>query len=289
MINVAAPSTWSTTSPGTEFQMTDSVAEFAHFSGPFEMHAPLVYRDYFGWNTGISIANIDEMANRVSITWYDGSGSMQGIDTRSIPPQGQEYIYIPATVEQTIGGMKGWVGSVTLRASAPFHATVDQVKYETGEAMSYMATAAGAWAPDNQNAPEFSSNSLALPLMQKGNLDGSGDTSGIQLFNPDFGGSVDVEVWFYSQVGDLLPPTNFAPIRATISPRSHYTIYAMDHSGMIPKSAGTARVDVVGGNGQVFGVSNVVNYAVAGDGSTAFNLVNSYGQYRFPVSQTELP
>lgn len=289
MINVAAPSTWATTSPGGELQSAGDTGEFAQFSSPFQMHAPLIFRDYFGWNTGISIANIDEAANRVTITWYDAGGSIRGVDSRTIPAQGQEYLYIPSSVDQSIEDVTGWVGSVTLSADAPFHATVDQVKYETGEAMSYMATAAGARAPDNPDAQPYDADSLALPLVQKGRLDGSGDTSGIQLFNPGFAGPVDVEVRYYSQVGDLLPPTNYAPIRTTIRPGGHYTIYTMNQSGMIPESTGIARVEVTDGTGQVFGVSNAVNYNVQGDGSTAFNLVNSYGQYRFPVSQTELP
>ena len=125
--------------------------------------------------------------------------------------------------------------------------------------------------------------------MSKGTEDGLGDTSGIQLFNPSTSGTVDVEIRFYSPVGDHVDPTTYAPIRTTIGPGGHYTVYTMNLSGMIPNTAGTARIDVVGGEGTVYGVSNLVNYAVDGDGSTAINLVNEYGQYRFPVSQTELP
>lgn len=289
MINVAAPSTWATTSPGGELQSATGTSEFEQFTSPFQMHAPLIFRDYFGWNTGISIANIDEASNRVTITWYDAGGSTRGVDARTIPAQGQVYVYIPSSADQLTEDLTGWIGSVTISADAPFHATVDQVKYETGEAMSYMATAAGARAAGDPEAPQYAAESLALPLLQKGRTDGAGDTSGIQLFNPGLAGPVEVEVRYYSQVGDLMPPTNYAPIRTTIGPGGHYTIYTMNQSGMIPESTGVARVEVTGGTGQLFGVSNAVNYRVQGDGSTAFNLVNSFGQYRFPVSQTELP
>lgn len=290
MINVAAPSSWATTSPGSELQSAGDTAEPAHVGGErFRMHAPLVFREYYGWSTGISIANIDEATNRVTITWYDGDGSMRAVDMRTIPARGQEYVYVPAVT--TSGGLfdPGWTGAVTITGDQPFHATVDQVKYETGEAMSYMATAAGARASDSQHAPGFSADSLVLPLIQKGELDGSGDMSGIQLFNADPTGAVDIEVSVYSQTGKLLPPTNFAPIQTTVSAQSHYTVYTAGLPDMTPNTAGTAVVEVVGGTGQLFGVSNIVNYAVEGDGSAAFNLVNSYGQYRFPVSQTELP
>jgi hypothetical protein len=290
MINVAAPSSWATTSPGTEFQSTDGNADLVHFHGyRYEMHAPLVFREYHGWNTGISIANIDEMTNQVTVTWFDGEGSIRGVDVRTVPPQGQTYVYLPSTGDVSPGGRNGWVGSVTLSAGAPFHATVDQIKYETGEAMSYMATAAGARVAAEDDSLEPVSTTLALPLMQKGRADSFGDTSGIQLFNPDPSGAVDIEVRFYSQIGDLLSPTTSEPVRATVPARGYYTIYAADLTEMISNTTGTARVDVVGGTGQVFGVSNSVNYAVAGDGSVAFNLVNSFGQYRFPTSQTVLP
>jgi hypothetical protein len=290
MINVAAPSSWATTSPGTEFQSVEDNAEFVHsHASRYEMHAPLVFREYHGWNTGISIANIDEMTNQIAITWFDGEGSIRSVDVRTVPPQGQTYVYLPSTGDLSPGVQNGWVGSVTLSAGAPFHATIDQIKYETGEAMSYMATAAGAQAPAEATSPEPGSSTLALPLMQKGRIDGFGDTSGIQLFNPASSGAVDIEVRFYSPIGDLLSPTTSEPIRATVPARGYYTIYAADLTEMIPNTTGTARVDVVGGTGQVFGVSNSVNYAVGRDGSAAFNLVNMYGQYRFPVSQTVLP
>lgn len=288
MINVAAPSTWATTTPGTQFQSVDENIDLQQFSGDmFQMHAPLVFKEYFGWNTGISLTNIDEATNRVSITWLDGDGSVRSVDTRTIPPRGQEYVYIPGSAVKDGMSDPGWVGSVTLEGDQPFHAVIDQVKYETGEAMSYMATAAGAQSPDNPDAPEFASSSLSLPLMANGNANGSGDTSGIQLFNPDTSSPIEIELRFYSPVGDLLEPTDFAPMTATIGPRSYYTIYTMNLSGMIPNTAGTVRVDVSGGNGIVFGVSNLVNYAVDGDGSAAVSLVNEHGQYRFPVSQTE--
>lgn len=288
MINVAAPSTWATTSPEMNPPPNHLVTE--HYSGTsFEMHAPLVFREYHGWNTGISIVNIDEAPNEVSINWFDGDGSMRSIDTRTIAPGGQEYVYVPSDTGSNQAMIDGWVGSVTLTGQRPFHATVDQVKYETGEAMSYMATAAGAWSPEDTEAPDQASTSLALPLLQRGGTDGMGDITGIQLFNPDPQGDVSFEVRFYSHTGSLMPPTNAGPISATIRPRGHYTLYTQNLSGMIPNAMGTARIDVTGGTGQLYGVSNTVNYAVHGDGSAAFNLVNSLGQYRFPVSRTVLP
>ena len=288
MINVAAPSTWATTAPGGNQQPEAIAAE--HFSGSsFQMHAPLVFREYFGWNTGISLVNIDEAPNEVSINWFDGDGSMRSVDSRTISPGGQEYVYVPSVSGSSEVLGDGWVGSVTLTGQRPFHATIDQVKYETGEAMSYMATAAGAWSPDDPEAPDQAANSLALPLLQRGQLDGTGDTTGIQLFNPNTAGEVTFEVRYYSHTGALMPPTNTSPIKATIGPRSHYTLYTMNQSGMIPNAMGTARIDVTGGTGQIYAVANTVNYAVEGDGSAAFNLVNTWGQYRFPVSRTVLP
>jgi hypothetical protein len=288
MVNVAAPSTWATTSPvGNHNHLPGSDAALSATDGRHHMYAPLVFRDYFGWNTGISIANIDEAPNRVSITWHDADGSMRGLDSRSIPARGQTYVYIPGF--DSGPDDQGWVGAVTLSGDHPFHATIDQVKYETGEAMSYMATAAGASAHEDSHPAGIGSETLSLPLLSKGLTDGTGDTSGVQLYNADPAHEVEIEIWLHSPVGDLLPPTNIAPFRATIRPRGHYTLYTMDQPNIIPNSTGSVRVDIVDGQGTVFGVSNAVNYAVSGDGSAAFNLVNAHGQYRFPLSQTELP
>jgi hypothetical protein len=289
MTNVSAPSLLASTSLGTEEQtqfssFTDVNLDY-QFVGQeeFEMYGPLVFLDYNGWNTGISIANIGEMTNTITATFYSPSGSVIGVDQRTVAPQGQEYIYLPA--RQNLDLSEGWVGSVVLSAPFAFHATIDQVKYSTGEAMSYMATAAGARSVPSGN-PWPDADFLALPLFQKGQLDGSGDTSGIQLFNSSADGPVDVEIEFRSQVGNLIAPTQGAPVQVTIPPRGNYTVYSMSLSEMAPNTAGTVIVRVVGGAGHLVGVSNTVNYAVDGDGSTAFNLVNTFGQYRFPVSQT---
>jgi hypothetical protein len=289
MTNVSAPSLLATTSLGTEEQgeyqaAGDGALEYQRVGqASVEMYAPLVFLDFNGWNTGISIVNIAEMTNAVTATFYGPDGNVYWADQLTIAPQGQRFIHLPAPEESDVD--TGWVGSLVLSAPFEFHAAIDQIKYSTGEAMSYMATATGARA-ESSGDPWPNADTLSLPLLQKGQLDGSGDTSGIQLFNASMAGPVDVEIEFRSQIGNVIPPTQTAPLRMTIPPMGSQTIHAMDLGEMTPNTAGTATVRATGGEGQLVGVSNLVNYAVESDGSTAFNLVNSFGQYRFPVSQT---
>jgi hypothetical protein len=237
-----------------------------------------VFKEYNGWNTGISVVNISEFTNTISIAFHGPTGNVVQSDVLTIPARGQEFIYIPAT--QDLGLDDGFVGSATLSSTLPFHAAVDQVKYLTGEAMSYIATAAGA------NAEEFvfgNDSQLAFPLIHKGSADGTGDTSGIQLFNGDRENGVSSLVWFFHPSGALAQPTSddFSALSVNLAAKENATVYTMEFSSMpagVPLSAVAVPVD---GDGTIYGVSNNVNYAVQGDGALAYNGVNTFGQFRF--------
>jgi hypothetical protein len=255
--------------------------------GRYEMYGPLVFRNYNGWNTGISIVNITEQTNDVDIKFYGaGGGAAIFQDSLTISPKGQDFVYIPN--DPALNGDSSFVGSVLLSSDAPFHAAIDQIKYGSGEALSYMATAAGA-----QLIPEFEEmgyrSSLSIPLVQKGSaITGLGDTSGIQLFNPDPNSSVRVAIEFFNQSGNSSQPTANAPMTMTLQPYQNATLYTMTFSGMLQNFSGSAVVTPIEGGGQIVGVSNNVNYDVQGDGAVAFNMVNSLGQFRFPQSQTQV-
>lgn len=266
MINPSAPSLQASTSDAVP-PFDGVTAEQA--SSSFRQFAPLVFRDYYGWNTGISFVNLSEERNRVSVSFLDADGNITAGDARTVPPRGQEFIYIPASAD--VSDSDGFAGAALFTSDHPFHVAIDQVKYETGEAMSYLATAAGAGIGET----------LSMPLVQKGRSDGSGDASGIRIFNPDTSSPVTFELQFFNSAGALVDPAHLRPIETTLSPGATSTVYTPDLSRMPQNQRSSATLRVVNGDGEIVGVSNNVNYAVGGDGSTAFNMVNMYGNYRF--------
>jgi hypothetical protein len=264
MINSAAPSLEARTGDG----IPGGLLGFENASDSYRLYAPLVFRDYHGWNTGISFVNISENPNRVSVTFVGSDGNQRAIDVRTVPPQGQEFIYLPATANRG----DGFSGAAFFTSSEPFHVAIDQVKYESGEAMSYLATATGARQQET----------LTMPLVQKGLTDGSGDTSGLRLMNVDSSEYVDFEVEFLDSAGVIVGPSHFPGVPTRLGPGEFTTLYTPNISGMPQNQRSAAIIRVIGGDGEIVGVSNNVNYAVEGDGSTAFNLVNLSGGYRFP-------
>ena len=273
MINTAAPSLEQLTGDGFELLSTGSSL--------YRQYAPLIFKDYNGWNTGFSFVNTSEQTNRVTVTYYGLFGGVVGTDSRTVPPQGQEFIHVPASEDG--GSGPGFVGAAVFTSALPFHVAVDQVKYSTGEAMSYLATASGAAHLGDDWPDELAEGALVMPLVQKGMLNGDGDVSGLQLFNASFDDPVTVEVTFFDSAGSIVAPTLTGPIRMTLLPTESATLHTSNLSEMAQNQRSSAVIVPVEGDGMVVGVSNNVNYAVNGDGSSAFNMVNLNGQYRFPA------
>jgi hypothetical protein len=261
------------------------VNEVGNANGRYEMYGPLVFRNYNGWNTGISVVNISNQTNDVDIQFFGtGGGASIFQDSLTISPMGQDFVYIPN--DPALNGDSSFVGSVLLSSDAPFHAAIDQIKYGSGEAVSYIATAAGAEFMGGPNAPY--QESLSLPLVQKGStVTGLGDISGIQLFNASPNYPIKVQVEFFNSSGNLSQPTANSPLNVTLLPHQNTTLYTMNFTGMLPNFTGSAVITPIEGGGRVVGVSNNVNYDVQGDGAVAFNMVNSLGQFRFHQSQTQ--
>ncbi|MDI3340022.1 MAG: hypothetical protein QJR03_05775 [Sphaerobacter sp.] len=272
------------------------------FLQPTEKFGPLVFRDYNGWNTGINIANLSSDYNHVTVTYYNYAGNVVSAETKNIPPRAMEYVYTPATGNVGLG--ENQVTAVQVDGTHPLVAAIDEVKYLGGQgqghAMSYPAAGALLSLPaGDQNdvfpPPTFSDGryfylaSLALPLVQKGNPStGMGDTSGINLFN--IGPERGVEAWvqFVDSAGVPVAPTvgnddSEAPIVLPLAAHAGATIYTLRYSEMPEGFQGAAVVGVTCGpltsecvGGELVGVSNNVNYDVAGDGSAVYNMVNTY-------------
>ena len=256
-------------------------------------YAPLIFRDYFDWNTGIAIANTDPVQeNTVEVTYYGPDLSVVGTDSVTIAPGGMNFIHDPASGNDASDG--GLVGSARLTGTTSFQAVVDQVKYtddarESGQGMSYVlehtpatyATSTGAAEEQATIDPE--NTLLALPLAQRGDpaMPGGGDNTGIQLFNTSSEHAIRLEVMFHAADGDPVPPTisenRRSPIMITLGPNQSHTLYTPNVPGFPTGYRGSAIIELTGGGGGVVGISNNVNYGVRGDGSAAFGLIRVPG------------
>ncbi len=266
--------------------------------GPADNHkaiAPLVFQNYNYWNTGISIANTSDAPNTVTVSYFTPGGSQVGSEQLTIPPRGMEYIFTPG--QQDLGLFSGFVGAATITGTGSLHAAVDQVKYfggdpDVGDAMSYVTEPPMPTLGDfldelgegflddlngMLNGSPFSMNeilsidagALVVPLIQKGNPNtGTGDTSGIQIFNSLASIPARVEVDFYDPTGNLVAPTLNQPLLFNLSGHQGVTLYTHNYSEMPAGFQGSA---VILYEGAVTAVSNNVNYAVEYDGAAAYN------------------
>ena len=250
--------------------------------------APLIFQNYNFWNTGISVANLSEYQNTVNITYFSPGGDQMGADQLNIPPRGMEFVFTPGT--QDLGLNEGFVGAAMITGTHELHAAVDQVKYfgeggEVGDAMSYVTEPP---MPSFKNGlirlseddaslldelipvqPIFGPVSpIVIPLIQKGNPNtGTGDTSGIQMFNPDPQYATYAMVRFFDPTGNRVAPTLNVDIELELSSHQGYTLYTHNFSEMPAGFQGSA---IIFADGALNAVSNNVNYAVQYDGAVAY-------------------
>ena len=221
--------------------------------------APLVFRNWNHWNTGISIVNLDSLPNDITVTYYSPEGGTVHVDEITIPGWDMDFIYMPA------GQGQPFVGSAAIEGESTFIATVDEVKYfgedgDTGHAMSYHADYL-------QAGP---GQSLAIPLFRKGDPQtGGGDTSGVQIFN--LFGQAAVRIRVIDSTGQSALSE---PLVINLGPHEGYTFYSMERDDLPIDFTGSVIIQnlpLEDQNSAVFAVSNLVNYDVQFDGSSAFN------------------
>lgn len=237
--------------------------------------APLVFRNFNSWNSGISVVNLSDLeGTTVTVSYVSVDGDIVETDQIDINRRSMNYIF-----SSGIGNTEddAFVGAAIIQSSngAPIQAVVDQVKYfgdadDVGDAMSYVTdsrlagTAAGA-----------SGNQLALPLVQKGIPETNiGDTTGVQLFNPNPDTAVSFTLQIFGQDGHLVAPTIIAPLPGTLAGHQSVTFYVHNHEDLRSHFTGSmvVTVDPDGQGTLLSAVSNNVNYQIAGDGSSVFTL-----------------
>lgn len=255
--------------PETDMLLMNTSAPSRADGENYALFAPLVYTDFRGWNTGISLANQSDEWNTITVSMYDDTGNLRESFSRRLPSNGQANIYLPGEVDQDA---TGWIASAVLESESgePFHAAVDQVNYENGSAMSYTLGANGAVAPEVRR----DNDRLGLPLLQKSRSQlFDGDTTGIQLFNPHQDENIEVEI-------RLMTSNGSQTMEVDIGPRASYNFHVPDMPDIDAGTVGSVVLTALRGEGEIIAVSNLTNYAVRGDGAVALVLSNGSGQIR---------
>jgi hypothetical protein len=108
--------------------------------------APLIYREYNGWNTSIQVQNLSSIYKAlVKVYFLDNSGDTIDIITKWICPRGSQTFYLPAInnlPSQYVGQARiesqTWWGPDAPPVDAPFVlSVVNLVNYNTGQGAAY--------------------------------------------------------------------------------------------------------------------------------------------------------
>lgn len=220
--------------------------------------APLLFNAYNGWNTGINLANVSDEPSDITVSYYAAGGEMLREETLQLLPHSMQYIYTPGSVEA-----QGFVGSAKIRSNHPVVASIDEVKYETTEGLSYMASSVGQM-------------DAAIPLsFREAPLVGRNDNSGINVSNLNPDAEQQVTITLVNSTGTAILP---APVVLTLPPGGNNFVY-LPFVEAIP--AGTvAAVRLTSSDPRGFvAISNDINYAVHGDGSVVFPATSTNGYY----------
>jgi hypothetical protein len=247
-------------------------------SGQYALFAPDVRTDFFGWNTGINVANLVNEDNNINIQYFNLFGNASTGLTRRLAPQGMTYFYDSAQAPQDISLQDPTsdvnadiIGSAIIWSDYPVAAAVDATKYPEStnsedpnifQAMSYSATA---------NVYPFQVH----PLVQKGNpTEGVGATSGINIMNPNATAALASVRWVNpSGFG----ADNFGTSAVAIPGFANGFVYT-GFAGNLPNGFyGSA---VVTSTLPVASVTTQVDYQVEWDGTAVWLGFNPCGYYR---------
>ncbi|MFQ5855256.1 MAG: hypothetical protein ACE5LU_06400 [Anaerolineae bacterium] len=117
-------------------------------AGAFINYAPLIYREFNGWDTGIQVQNLSSTHNaKVKVTFLDNSGNTMATVADWVCPRGSQTYFLPAInqlpgryVGAAVITSQGWFspGAPAVDA-ARVSSVVNLINYGTGQALSYNA------------------------------------------------------------------------------------------------------------------------------------------------------
>ncbi len=246
--------------PATRMAITNVAiaADGAAGEGSYRAAAPLLFNAYNGWNTGITLANTSLQPAVVTLQYFPSDGAMLRQESIVIAALSMQYIYTPGTVDQT-----GFVGSATIISNVPVVAAVDEVKYETAEALSYMAS----------GAPQ---HIAGIPIVfRESPANGLHDNSGISIVNLDPLNDQIVQLRLRDRSGNELLDL---PIAIRIPPGGSSFIYLPFIDEFPAGTVASAILESSSAAGFA-AISNDINYAAAGDGSVVFSASGNGGVF----------
>lgn len=230
--------------------------------GNYRTAASLLFNAYNGWNTGITMANGTDQVAVVTLQYYPAGGAMLRQESIVIAARSMHYIYTPGNVEQA-----GFVGGATILSNVPIVAAVDEVKYETGEALSYMVSG-------------VSQHMAAIPIVFHEDAPSDrNDNSGISIVNLDPLNQQTVLLRIWARNGTELLDL---PIAVQMPPAGNNFVYIPFVDEVAPGTIGAVTLESESAAGFV-AISNNINYAVEGDGSVVFSASGNGGVYFVPV------
>ncbi len=220
----------------------------------YQLQAPIIFNAYNGWNTGINLANPNGSTANVTVS-YPGAGRPD--DVLAMAPYSSDYVYTPSNA----ANQTGFTGSAVISSDVPVAAAVDEVKYSTGDAISYIAVP----ALDTE---------VAVPLVFKQSQSGTrNDNSGINVSNAS-SSQTTVEITIHSPLGTIVG----GPYDITVPANGSNFVY-LPTTTAPPGTMGSATIKSLDG-APIVVVSNDVSYDVAGDGSAVFNAPSPMGLYQ---------
>ena len=230
--------------------------------GSYRAVAPLLFTAYNGWNTGITLANPSPQPAIVTVQYFPTDGAMLREESIVIAARSMHYIYTPGTVDQA-----GFVGSATILSNVPIVAAIDEVKYETSEALSYMAS----------GAPQ---HVAGIPIVFKEDPpSGLHDNSGVSIVNLDPVNEQNVFLRVRSRGGaELLE----LPLAVRLPAGGSSFVYLPFIDDIPAGTNGSLIIETASAAGFV-AISNDVNYAAGGDGSVVFSASGNGGVYHIPA------
>jgi hypothetical protein len=237
-------------------------------AGRYESQAPLLFNAYNGWNTGINLANITDRPAEFTLRYFETGVSFLREESITIPARSMAYIYTPGNVPE-----EGFVGSALIVSDVPIVGAIDEVKYETIEALSYMASAIGQ-------------RDAAIPLVFRHDpARGLHDNSGINIASFKQDGPLTVRLTLFSASGQ---PVGNTPVDIIVPPSGNSFYYLPQQVSVPDGTVASVRLRTNDPAGFV-AISNDVNYAALGDGSVVFIASNSAGYYHVPNAATAPP
>jgi hypothetical protein len=168
-------------------------------AGSFVNYAPLIYREFNGWDTGIQVQNLSSTNSaKVKVVFLDYGGNPIATMADWVCPRGSQTFFLPAINQlpgHYVGGAvvtsQGWFSPGGPGVDAPRVSTVVHlINYATGQAVAY-----NALTPQDTHGV----GAVGIPLLLQ---DRQGITSqiAIQNLNPN-SGSTTFKLSIYSTNG----------------------------------------------------------------------------------------